>query len=131
MELEVAVELGNNLDGGDGEGGDLLGAGAGRAGAGAGGAGSATERGRGGGVVAARTRDHPLGTGSKAATRLTLGITIVASETREAEATIVEVGRTGRHISPGEPARLLRVTRVIRVIGAAVSREIVEALGGE
>lgn len=135
MELQVAVELGDDLDGGDGEGGNIIGAGAAAgaaatagAGAGAGRARAAAKRGRGRDVVAARTSDNPLRTGSKAATRLALGIPIHAGEAREAEATIVEVGRTSRDVTPRETTLLLRVALVVCVAGAVEAGEVVEAL---
>lgn len=80
--------------------------------------------------MTARARDDLLRTGSKAATRLTLAVPITAGEAREAEATEVEVGRASRHITPREPTLLLRVTLVVRVAGAVVAGEVVEALEG-
>lgn len=114
MELQVGIELGDDIDGADGEGLDI-------------GILTTAERGRALLGVTTASLEGLLSAWGETAARLTLSVALLAGETAEAEAS---VGRDGAElqVAPVPATLLLGVALVVRVLRALEATEIVPAL---
>lgn len=114
MELQVGIELGDDIDGADGEGLDI-------------GILAAAERGRALLVVTTASLEGLGSAGGKSAAGLTLSVALLALETAKAEASIGGEGAE-LQVAPVPATLLLGVALVVCVLGALEATKVVPAL---